>query len=191
MGKISSTLVGLLMVLAVGTASAGFTDANLAGNWACQMQGGFVAQASSQALMQIHGDGAGNIVSPNVGHPGVFQVSIGEFGTNQVPNPSSNVPAFYFQASAESCQYQISTSSGSTYVVNKDGTGTLTLNWSPKSGNPGAFVNCTTNIATHFNILLGSATSFSLMSSDLLGNSCNGSDYSTCGSSFVGTCTLQ
>jgi hypothetical protein len=141
--------------------------------------------------MQIHSSGAGSIIVPNTLHPGRFEVVIGDFGTNQIPNPATTPPtsAFYFQESFEICRYQLA--AGSTYSVNRDGTGALTLKWTPVSGNPSSFVNCTVPITTHYDIIMSSATNFSLLSTDLAGASCSGINFAGCGSAFSGTCTLQ
>lgn len=196
MRKIGSFLLVFTASLAlygIETAFAlAFTNANVIGNYACQMQGGFSSQPFSHAIMQIHASGAGAIVSPNTAHPGQFETVLGSFGTNQVPNPTATPTpssAFYFQESFEICRYHLG--AGSTYSVNKDGTGVLTINWTPEGGNPSSFVNCTTAITTHYDILLNSPTSFSLISTDLAGATCNGTDFTTCGSSFSGSCTLQ
>jgi hypothetical protein len=185
--------VASLALLGVETALGGtFTSANIEGNYACQMQGGFSLQPFSHSIMQIHASGAGTIIVPNAAHPGLFETVIGAFGTDQMPNPTATPTpssAFYFQEAFEICRYRLGT--GSTYSVNKDGTGVLTINWTPESGNPSSFVNCTVAITTHYDILLNSSTSFTVLSTDLNTNSCNGTDFTSCGSSLSGTCTLQ
>jgi hypothetical protein len=124
-GKIVSLLLAFMasMTLYAAETALAFTNLNVTGNYACQMQGGVVSAPFSHAIMQVHSSGAGSIIVPNTLHPGRFEVVIGDFGTNQIPNPATTPPtsAFYFQESFEICRYQLA--AGSTYSVNRDGTG--------------------------------------------------------------------
>jgi len=164
------------------------TNATVVGNYNCEMTGGVGKHPFSRALMQVHADGKGNISSGLVTHPGVLTLELASFGTEQTPAPGT--PAFYFQQPFEICKYSMGVNS--TYNTRSDGEATMAINWVPDPGNQATPVDCTLGEKFHYAIIVNSATSFSIMSSDLKNNNCATVDpLVNCGSSLAGTCQLQ
>ena len=180
-----SLAAAAIFSLAMGGSAiaASSSNADIKGTYNCQLSGSFAINPFSNVQMQFQVDGAGNVVATN---PGELSVVLGGIDTLQNQSP----PLTYSNTfSYQSCQYTVA--AGSTYQINKNGAGTMQINWTPNANNAASPTDCTPAITTNFNVLVNAKNSLSVMSTDLAGN-CNApANYANCGSSLVGICQLQ
>jgi hypothetical protein len=186
-GFIYGTALALAMAgggVATAKSTQASPDGEIKGTYNCQLTGGFIAQAASTGLGQFSVDGKGNVTDA----AGQLAVTIG--GENQPSTASSNGFFFISQYTFQACDY---TPSGGLYSLSANGSGTLSIQWTPSASNADSPVDCTEDITTDYDILVNSAASFTLNSTDLLPSTCGDPniDYADCGSSFTGTCVQQ
>jgi hypothetical protein len=152
------------------------------GTYNCLLAGGFLAQPDSKALLQFTVDGKGNVTAT----PGEFNVTVAQHSTSSTPVNNEFLTSQYIY---QICDYS---PSGGSYALNATGTGTLSINWISHGTDPSGGADCSENITTDYAVVISSAASFAVNSTDL-NTSCGapGIDYASCGSSFTGTCQLQ
>jgi hypothetical protein len=178
-------------LLAFALASGGIASAKtpssspdrfMKGSYVCELTGGFIVQTGSTALAQFAVDGDGNVTASS----GELNVTVGSNTTVSTP---SNGFFFDNEYSYEQCEYS---PSGGSYSLSANGAGTLSVNWTAGTSNPDSPLDCTGNITTNFDVLVNSASSFLLNSTDLLGDCTTDTfDYADCGSTLVGSCQQQ